>query len=170
MEGITLIGMPGSGKSVIGKQLAHHLGWDFVDLDILIKEKEGKSHAEIMKEKGEHELLQLEELYTLGLDFNLPTGGLVFSPGGSIIYSRRAMEKLKSETKIIYLDLPYEEIKSRLGNNLENRGIIGLTLRGLGSLYQERTPIYQKFAHHIIPCIDQNEKEVVDKISNLLFV
>jgi shikimate kinase len=83
-KGITLIGMPGSGKSTIGKLLAKKSDRKFIDLDILIKVKSGKSHTDILAEQGDSALLKLEEFYTLGLDFT----DTVFSPGGSIVYSR----------------------------------------------------------------------------------
>lgn len=174
MKAITLIGMPGAGKSTIGKVLADRLGfsagggpasgWKFVDLDVVIKEKEGKSHAEIAKKKGDDALVKIEETYTLGLDFDR----VVFSPGGSIVYSPRAMEKLRRETWIIYLDLPFEEIRKRLGENLETRGIVGLAQKGLEGLFAERTPFYQKYAHHIINCLNLSDAEVVQKIYALL--
>jgi len=164
MNSVTLIGMPGAGKSTIGRRLAGQLGFRFIDLDVLIKEKEDKSHTQIVKEKGDAELLRLEETYTLALDF-MKT---VFSPGGSIIYSPLAMEKLRSETTIIYLELPFLEIKKRLGLNLEHRGIVGLGKNGLEGLYKERAPLYRRFAHRTIDCRDLSDKEVIKRIYEIL--
>lgn len=163
-KGITLIGMPGAGKSTVGKLLAKKIGYDFLDLDILIKEKEGRGHAEIVKEKGDAELMRLEELHTLGLDLNKT----VFSPGGSIVYSAAAMEKLRAETKIIYLELPLSEIKRRLGKSANDRGIVGLAEKGLDGLYGERAPLYEKFAHHTINCRQIPSVEVAEKINAFL--
>jgi len=162
MKGITLIGMPGAGKSVIGKQLANQLGWNFIDLDILLKEKEGKDLIEIIREKGEREFVELETKYAL----ELTLANTVFSPGGSIVYSPRAMEKLNSETNIIYLDVPFEEIKNRLAGDLETRGIIGLALNGLDNLFKERVLLYQNFSHHTISCAGSSEKEIINQIYN----
>ncbi len=164
MRGVTLIGMPGAGKSTIGKQLAKKLGYSFLDLDILIKEKEGRSHAVIAQEKGDAELMRLEERYTLGLNLDKT----VFSPGGSIVYSAAAMKKLQSETKIIYLELPLSEIRRRLGQGAKDRGIIGLAEKGLDSLFKERAPLYTKFAHHIINCHRITNVEVVKQINAFL--
>lgn len=163
MKSITLIGMPGSGKSTIGRLLARRLKVRFIDLDELIHEKEKKSHSQILKENGEKELLKLEEIYTLGLDFS----SLVFSPGGSIVYSPKAMEKIKKESKIIYLELPFSEIKNRLGRHAATRGIVRLTEKGLKGLFEERTPLYQSFAYHIINCNGLLDIEIVSKIVNL---
>lgn len=160
MKGITLIGMPGSGKSTIGKLLADKLSRNFIDLDILIKEKEGRSHVEVIEKNGERQLLNLEEKYTLGLSCE----NLIFAPGGSIIYSPKATEKLYQETIIFYLHLPIEEIKNRLGEEIGNRGIVGLKEKGLEKLFQEREILYKKFAHKIIDCSGLNKNEIIYEI------
>lgn len=164
MKGITLIGMPGSGKSTIGRLLAQQLMARFIDLDALICEKEKKSHSQIMKENGEKELLKLEEIYTLGLDF----ASLVFSPGGSIIYSPKAMEKIKKESKVVYLEVPLKEIKKRLGREAKNRGIVGLAEKGIDGLFLERTPLYRNCADTIINCSGLSVKEIIGKINEIL--
>ncbi len=165
-RGISFIGMPGAGKSIIGKQLADLLGWDFVDLDDLIREKEGQSLIEIIQERGERGFVELEEAYALGLDL----ADTVFAPGGSVVYSSRAMDKLQSETDVIYLDWPLEEIKKHLGENLETRGIIGLMLKGLDNLYKERVLLCQKMAHRTIQCLDKTEDEIVSGVYKSIFV
>jgi len=164
MKGITLIGMPGSGKSTIGKMLADVLKRKFADLDILILKKEGRSHADILEKDGEEELLRLEEKYTLGIDlFNT-----VFSPGGSIVYSDLAMKKLERETEIFYFMLPVEEIKRRLGGAINKRGIVGLREKGLKRLFQERDILYRKFSDKIIDCGGLNKKEIMESIQQFL--
>lgn len=161
MKGITLIGMPGSGKSTIGKILAEKLGWNFIDLDILIKEKTGKTHAEILEEKGNQELLRLED----NLTFSLNLADAVFSPGGSIVYSALAMERLRKETIIIYLELSLSEIKSRLGDKIDGRGIVGLKEKGLEKLFKERDFLYRKYAQKVINCSGLSEKEILKAIT-----
>jgi len=140
VKGITLVGMPGSGKSTAGKALAKSLGWDFIDLDIYIKEKTGRGHEVILDEDGEKALLALEENFTLGIDLNR----VVFSPGGSIIYSRAAMKKLKEETLVVYLETPLAEVKKRLAGIIHRRGIVGLKEKGIARLFKERTRVYKK--------------------------
>lgn len=164
MKGITLIGMPGAGKSTIGKMLAKQIGFKFVDLDILIKEKEGRSHADILEKDGAEALLKAEEKYTLELDF----AKTIFSPGGSITYSPRAMEKLKNDTTIFYLKLPLIEIEKRLGKNIFSRGIVGLKEKGIDDLFAERIPLYESFAHYTISCFALTDKSIVSKIINLI--
>jgi shikimate kinase len=162
---ITLIGMPTSGKSTIGKILAKKLGWDFIDLDDLIKEKTGKRYDEILEKEGEKKLLDLENQLTLKLNFE---NGLVFSPGGSIIYSPEAMDKIKKETRIIYIELLIEEIEKRLKERPIKGGIIGLKEKGLKKLFEERGAIYRKFADDIIKADDLNEIKLSEKIFKLI--
>lgn len=161
-KGITLIGMPASGKSTIGKLLAKKLGWKFIDLDILIKVQGGKSHADILAEQGDSALLNLEEFYTLGLNL----ADTVFSPGGSIVYSARAMEKLGKETEIIYLNLPMEEIRRRLGAAINDRGIVGLREKGLEKLYEERDSLYRQYSHRVIDCSRLKEDDILKKLQD----
>lgn len=175
---ITLIGMPASGKSTIGKILAKKLGWDFVDLDDLIKEKTGKSYDEILEQDGEKKLLNLENKFTFELDFSAyggsPAGrknskkGIIFSPGGSIIYSREAMEKIKNGSRIIYMDLPLGEIKKRLKERVIKGGIVGLKENGLKKLFEERNLIYKKFADYIIEAKNMKEEKIVSQIFKLI--
>jgi len=164
---ITLIGMPTSGKSTIGKILATKLGWDFVDLDDLIKEKTGKSYDEILEKDGEKKLLDLEDRFTLELDFK-NSKGIIFSPGGSIIYSSKAIKKIKNETRIIYIELPLGEIEKRLKERPIKGGIVGLKERGLKKLFEERDLIYRKFADDIIKADSLSEIELSRNIFDLI--
>jgi len=168
MKVITLIGMPGAGKSTIGRLLAKELGYDFLDLDVLIKEKTGRSHDLIIAEDGEERFLKLEEELVLGLNFASFARGLVFSPGGSIVYSLPAMEKLKKETTVFYLELPLQAIRDRLGEGASARGIIGFKNKGLELVFEERTPLYQSFAHHTLNCQGFSEKRILEGIRWLL--
>lgn len=160
-SGITLIGMPGSGKSTVGNVLAARLGWKFVDLDILILEKEGIGHEKILAQNGAQALLDLENKYTLELDMT----GVVFSPGGSIVYSAPAMEKLRRDTLIVYLDVPLEEVRVRIGENPGNsRGIVGLEEKGLDGLFTERTPLFAKYAHYTIQSLGRDPQDVAEEV------
>jgi len=159
-KSVTLIGMPASGKSTIGKIIAKKLNWDFIDLDDLIKEKTGKKYDEILDQDGERELLNLESQLALGLDFR---PGMIFSPGGSIIYSSAAIEKIKAETKIIYINLSFGEIEKRLKLRSIKGGIVGLKEKGLVTLFQERDVVYRQFADFIIESDNLNEEQLAQK-------
>jgi len=163
-KGITFIGLPGSGKSTIGKILANKLKYRHVDLDKLILEKEGVSHHEIMKQRGEKELKHLEEKYALELDFS----NLIFSPPGSMIYSSSVMEKLKNESLVIYLVASAEDIKERLGEKLFKDGIIGLETKGLENVVKERLPLYEKYADCSVKTSGLNPERVLVEVLNMI--
>ncbi len=163
-KGLTLIGMPGSGKSTIGKLLAGNLGWRFLDLDIHIKDRIGMSHSEILEEKGDREFIRLEGDLALNLDYDR----LVFSPGGSIVYSAQAMDRVKKETEIFYLLLPVSEIRERLGSGINGRGIVGLKEKGLDRLFEERDILYRKYADKILDCGGLDKNDIVNLISENL--
>ena len=91
--------------------------------------------------------------------------GVVFSPGGSIVYSAPAMEKLRRETLIIYLDVPLEEVRARIGENPGNsRGIVGLPEKGLDGLFAERTPLFSKYAQYTIQSLGRDPQDVAKEV------
>ena len=98
---IILIGMPGSGKSTCGVVSAKMLLKNFYDTDLLIQNLEGKSLQEIIDKNGVEYFAKAEERAVLSLDIK----GTVIATGGSVVYSDKAMEHLKSLGKIIYLHL-----------------------------------------------------------------
>ena len=134
--------MPGAGKSFLGKRLANKLGYNFIDLDIEIEKVKGKSIKKLLEELGDKELLRLEETEAVKLKYIQKT---IISPGGSIIYSKKAMELLKENSIIIFLNISLNEIKNRI-KNLEQRGIVGLKEKGIDNLYLERTKLYKHYA------------------------
>src|SRR6266567_2951058 len=140
-KGITLIGMPGSGKSTLGKLLAVDLNLRFLDLDQLITETLGMPINVSIATHGEEAFLALEEKLTLQLALH----NVLLSPGGSIVYQTKAMEKIRRETTVIYLHVPKTILKKRLTDN-GNRGIIGLDKYGFDGLFALRKPLYEQYA------------------------
>ena len=143
----TLIGMPGSGKSCMGRAIAGKLKMKHIDTDKLITKKYGKPLAELISELGNEGFSRIEEETLLSIEGD----NLILSTGGSAVYSERAMEHLRSKGKLIYLYCGYVELKKRLGD-LEKRGVImkpGMTLR---DLFEERTPLYSKYADITVIC------------------
>ena len=158
---ITLIGMPGSGKTTIGRMLSEKLSWKFLDLDEMIKEKTGKYVSEILKEKGDEEVIRIENELTLAINF----ADTVFSPGGSIVYSPEAMKKLQLSTTIIYLQTSLEEIKKRFGENKNNeRGIVGWDSKGIEKLFEERSKLHRKYAEYTVDTYDKSPEEIAEEI------
>ncbi len=138
---IVLIGMPGCGKSTVGVVLAKNLGYKFVDVDIIIQEREGKLLSEIIDERGFDGFIRAEEEACLSVDCETS----VIATGGSAVYGKEAMSYFKKIGTVVYIKLGYEEIEERLGD-LHQRGVAmhgDMTLR---DLYDERTSLYEKYA------------------------
>ncbi len=160
---ITMIGMPSSGKSTIGVLLAKRLGFSFVDVDIVIQEKEGRLLKEIIADEGMDGFLAVENRINAGLEARLS----VIAPGGSVIYGEEAMRHLKEISEIVYLKMSYEEMEKRIGNVVD-RGVAlkpGFTLR---DLYNERVPYYERYADIVIDEAGQTPGETVDALRDII--
>ena len=145
MQNIVLIGMPGVGKSTLGVVLAKELGFEFIDADLLIQKRENRLLKEIIAEEGVDGFLKIENDVNAGIQ----TDKAVISTGGSVIYGAEAMEHLKSIGTVVYLKLDYETLDSRLGS-LKGRGVVLRDGQTLKSLYEERVPLYEKYADVIV--------------------
>jgi len=162
-KNITLIGMPAAGKSTVGVLLAKRLGYNFVDVDIVIQERTKKLLKQMIAEEGMDGFMAVENRINAELDVDQS----VIAPGGSVIYGKEAMEHLKEISTIVYLKLTYEEVESRLGN-LVDRGVVlknGMTLR---DLYNERVPYYEKYADITIQEAGKNVGAVVDELRDMM--
>ncbi|MFT7388980.1 MAG: shikimate kinase [Candidatus Endobugula sp.] len=138
---IILIGMPGSGKSTVGVQLAKTLGLDFIDTDIMIQTQEGRQLQDIQDNDGHVALRAIEEHVILGLD----TQGALISTGGSAIYSDTAMQHLTSLGIIVFLEVSVDELEKRI-NGQGPRGIACSEGQTFFDIYTERTPLYRRYA------------------------
>ena len=156
---IVLIGMAGVGKSTIGMALARSLGFGFIDVDQYILEKDGKRIQEIIDSEGEEALLQLEKrrMYEISL------GRKVVAPGGSIVYHPDLMEYLRENATLVYLDDDFENIRAKLTGGLD-RGIVGLKSKTLRQIYDERRPLYSRYADITVHCHGKARGEVVAEI------
>ena len=163
MRNLTMIGMPSSGKSVIGVLLAKRLGMSFLDLDLLIQERSGKLLRQLIEEHGREDFLRIEEGYASALSVR----NTVISPGGSIGYEREAMRHLREISTIIYLDISYPEMERRIGD-ITARGVAipeGYTLL---DLYRERAALYEKDADIRIDEEGLSPEETAERIIELL--
>ena len=158
-----LIGMPGSGKTTVGVSLAERIGYGFIDSDGVLAARAGKKLPEIMEEFGTEGFLDLEGK----VNSELCASRCIISTGGSAIYRDGAMQKLKEMGKIVYLKYPYEVIAERLGD-LKKRGVAlkeGFTLR---DLYEERVPLYEKYADITVELGEQPLFVAVNKVLKAL--
>lgn len=156
---IIFIGMPGAGKSTVGVVLAKRMGYRFVDSDLLIQEREQKLLHEIISEQGIEGFLRIEE----EVNASIAMENSVIATGGSAVFGKKAMEHLRSIGTVVYLQLPYEEIESRLGD-LNERGVTVREGQTLLDLYRERIPLYEKYADVTIDCQNREIREIVSQI------
>lgn len=158
-DNFVLIGMPGAGKSTVGVVLAKKLGFSFVDSDLVIQEKYGKLLHELIEENGVEGFWKIEN----DVNVSLALHKCVIATGGSAIYGAEAMEHLREIGTVIYLKLPYEEVEERLGD-LNARGVTLQPGQTLHDLYEERIPLYEKYAHVTIDCAGKVLRQIVSEI------
>ncbi|MCM1135360.1 MAG: shikimate kinase [Clostridium sp.] len=159
MKNIILIGMPGSGKSTVGVVLAKKLGFRFIDSDLVIQEKCGKLLYQLIEELGEAGFLMLEN----EINASITVENAVIATGGSAVYGAEAMERFKSIGRVVYLKLPFEELKIRLGD-LHERGVVLKEGYTLHDLYEERIPLYEKYADMTVDCGGRDIRDVMEEI------
>ena len=163
MENIIFIGMPAVGKSTVGVIVAKRLGYQFIDTDLLIQEKEGKLLREIIEKKGIDGFLEVEDR----VNAEVEADNTVISPGGSVVYCKNAMKHYKEIGTVVYLKASYETINKRL-KSAKNRGVVlrdGQTLR---HLYDERVLLFEKYAD-ITVCEDGLKLEdTIEKVIGAL--
>ncbi len=160
-DNIVLVGMPGAGKSTVGVVLAKRLGRRFVDSDLVIQEKYGKLLHELIEENGVEGFWKIEN----DVNASLKVHKSVIATGGSVIYGREAMEHLRCIGRVVYLKLPFEEVTERLGD-LNARGVTLLPGQTLLDLYEERVPLYEKYAHSIVDCQGLSLRQIVHLIAD----
>ena len=160
MNNITLIGMPGVGKSTIGVVLAKVLGYQFLDSDLLIQKQEKKRLCEIIEEKGTEGFKEVENRVNASIDAE----NTVISTGGSVVYCDDAMKHLKTIGKVVYLKLSLEALSKRLGN-LKGRGVLLKEGQTLKDLYEERIPLYEKYADIVV---DEEGKDLEESLQAVL--
>ena len=155
--------MPGAGKSTVGVVLAKKLGYVFMDSDLVIQSREGKLLHEIISEKGVEGFWKVEEQVNAAID----TDRTIIATGGSVVYGPRAMEHLHDIGTVVYLKLSLKAIADRLGD-LNERGVTLKEGQDLQGLYEERVPLYEKYADVTIDCENLQIREVVDAVSRRL--
>jgi shikimate kinase len=160
---IVLIGMPGVGKSTVGVLLAKALSRSFLDTDVLIQAREGRRLQDIIDSDGIDAFCRLEEKHVLGIECR----GHVIATGGSVVYSEPAMKHLRAGGFIVHLDLPLGELKARL-RNLDSRGVVMAPGQSIAELYEERLPLYRRYADATVQCAGLTHEEVVAAVVEAL--
>lgn len=159
LKNIVLIGMPGAGKSTIGVVLAKIMGFEFIDSDLLIQKQEGKVLHELISLYGLDGFLAIEN--QVNRDIHVEKS--IIATGGSVVYCDEAMQSLGKEGLIVYIQLSYEELKKRLGD-LNKRGVALKDGYTLLDLYNERCPLYEKYAHVTVNVNGLSIEESIESI------
>lgn len=142
---ITLIGMPGAGKSTVGVVLSKLLNLNFTDTDLIIQQKHKKRLHVLIDELGTEGFLNLE----MQAITEYPFENTVIATGGSVVYMEETMKYLKSISKVVYINVPLSSLKERV-SNLEKRGVVAKNAKTLAEIYKERSALYEKYADETV--------------------
>ena len=156
---IILIGMPGAGKSTLGVVLAKAVGFDFIDTDLIIQSEQNEKLYRIIEKKGIEKFIEIENKTVS----SLKAENSVIATGGSVIFGKEAMENLKKLGKVVYLSVEEKEIEKRL-SNIKTRGIVMEKGETVEKIYNERTPLYEKYADITVLCKEMDLEKTVEKI------
>jgi shikimate kinase len=142
---VYLVGMPGSGKSTVGPELAGLLGVPFVELDAGIERAAGKSVRAIFAEEGEQRFRELEAAALTEAAAHDPS---VVSCGGGVVLEPANRVMLRATGTVVFLSVPLEILRSRIVPAAE-RPLIHEEA-DLERLFREREPLYREFAAHVV--------------------
>lgn len=156
---IILIGMPAAGKSTIGVLLAKTLLKSFVDTDLIIQSKYGSALCNIIEKEGTDTFLEIENDIICSEEYK----SSVVATGGSAVYGEKAMAHLKADGTAVYLEISLDEIKKRIGN-ITTRGVAMKNGTTLDELYNERLPLYNKYADITVNCEGKSAEAIVTEI------
>ena len=163
MKNIVLIGMPGVGKSTAGVVLAKVMGYEFIDADLIIQQQEGKLLREIIAEVGTDGFIEVENRVNSQIEVEKS----VIATGGSVVYGKEAMQHLREIGTVVYLKVSYDILEKRL-HDIKGRGVVLKDGQDLRGLYEERVPLYEKYAD-ITVCEDNlNVEQTIEKITEQL--
>ena len=159
---LILVGLPGAGKSTVGRAVAAKLGRAFLDFDRELERREGATVAEIFAEKGEPYFREKERALTAEL---AALGGMVLSPGGGWIADPESVALLRPRSRIIYLKVRPENALKRLGPDAAARPLLTRPdpLGELKRLLEQRQPHYSS-ADVVIDVDMIAAQEVTDKV------
>lgn len=145
---IALVGLPGSGKTTIGRQLAHSLGLEFLDTDHVIEQRLGCSVLSYFEREGEAEFRLLESA-VLGELCGLPS--VVLATGGGAVLKAENRESLRRADRVIYLHASPENLFRRLRHD-RTRPLLQVDdpMQRLKTLYHDRDPLYREVAHEVL--------------------
>jgi shikimate kinase len=162
-DNLVLVGMPGAGKSTVGVLLAKATGRDFIDTDVLIQAREDRSLQQLLDFLGRDAFIRLETRHLTALGVSRT----VIATGGSAVYGAGAMQRLAAGGRVIYLRVPLEVLEQRI-RNMGTRGIVKEPHQSLAEIFEERSPLYERWAGITVDCENLTADQVVDTILGAL--
>ncbi len=159
MNNLVLIGMPGSGKTTISKELARRLSVACIDTDRVIEAEMGMPLSRILDVYGDDGFREIENR----INASISPRRAVIAPGGSVIYGREAMEHYRRIARVIYLEIDCDALLQRLGD-LHSRGVTIRPGQTFQDLYDERCPLYRQWADMVVETADRSPFEIVREI------
>lgn len=159
-DNLILIGMPGCGKSTIGVLLAKNLAYGFLDSDLVIQEQAGKKLQDLINDMGPADFASFEDM----VNATLVPSRTVIATGGSAVYGTRAMEHFKAIGTVVYLRTSLEEIKRRI-KDFDTRGIVVPEGQTFDDVFNERVPLYEKYADITVDTDSGELWDIVETIS-----
>ena len=159
---IALVGLPGSGKSTVGRQLARRLQLPFFDSDHVIEERLGYSIRDVFERDGEAYFRDLEEAV---LDELSQNSRAVISTGGGAVLRLGTRQRLNTRGQVVYLNSTPDDLFRRLRHDV-NRPLLQVTdpLSRLRELHTARDPLYRETAHYVIETGRPSVSALVNKI------
>ena len=166
-QNIILIGMPGAGKSTLGIVLAKIMNKSFIDADLIIQNQCDKTLQKIIDSLGPDGFIEVENQILS----EITAENTIIATGGSAVYSEAAMNHLASIGVVVYLKISYETLVKRLSDFSERgvvlKGGVGMSMR---ELYDERRPLYEKYADITIDVNDLSITAAARKVADALTV
>ncbi|MBV8467484.1 MAG: shikimate kinase [Burkholderiales bacterium] len=145
---IALVGMPGGGKSTVGRLLARQLGVAFVDTDEAIEERIGEPIRSFFEHYGEDAFREIESQV---LGHLLTTHDGILATGGGVVLREMNRELLHAHSTVLYLRASPEDLYRRLRNDTQRPLLqVDDPLRKLRELYAQRDPLYRRCAHYVL--------------------
>jgi shikimate kinase len=162
---VSLVGLPGGGKSTVGRQLAKRLGARFLDSDTVLEERIGMPIRQFFDEFGEAAFRDREEAVIDELT-GAPTAPLVLATGGGALLRAANREHLKRRTTVVYLRSTPEELYRRLRHDTQRPLLqVADPLAKLRELHQQRHPLYEQTAHY---CVDTGRPSVATLVNMIM--
>ena len=155
--------MAGAGKTSVGKALAKKINYKFIDTDKVIEDAHRSSLQGLLERHGYLKLREIEEREVLGLLIDRS----IVSTGGSVVYGGEAMNFLKENSTIIYLEMSLEQIYER-DINFSDRGFAKHPDQSIEEVFTERTELYKKYAEVTVSndaSIDDCVDLIIDRLN-----